>query len=546
MFSFRCRRFSRIDAMRLGILGSRIARPALALALLLPGLGARAANPERDPAWSVAARSLERGVRVHRLSNGMTFLLLERSQAPIFSGAIRFKVGGLDEAPGRSGLAHLFEHLAFKGTSQIGTRQFEQEEELLQALERAMDRFVEEERRQPVDLDRLQEARQRVANLRKQHQKLLVPEEFSELYTAHGAVGLNAGTGKDLTTYFVSLPANRTELWCLMESERLRDGVLREFYAERDVVMEERRMRVESSPFGSLYEALLREAFGDAPYGIPTVGRSEDLRRLRTAQAEEFRRRHYRPENAVAALVGDFEIGEAVRLIERYFGDWKEEPIEAPTPRGSGRGRGSERDRPERVEIQFESQPYLLVAFHKPVHPHPDAVKFQVLQELLGGGRSARLYRRLVLERQMALEVFTFEGPGQRRDNLFIVGAIPQAPHSAKQVEAAILEELEVLALEPVGERELEKVRNGFQASFIRGLASNLGLALQLSYFQSLYGDWRELLRLLEQASKVTPDDLQTLAGRYLQPEHAVTAELIPLRHGNTGPGGAQTQESGP
>lgn len=507
---------------------STLRTPCAALGLLLlvsaPSLSMGAQDP---PLWAALGQSLQREVRVHRVANGMTFILLERHEAPIFGGVIRFRVGGVDEDPGKSGLAHLFEHLAFKGTRTIGTREPDREALVLKELEEAVDQILAEENREPVDEQELEKARQHVLELKEAHQKLLIPEEFSQLYTANGATGLNATTNKDLTSYFVSLPANRLEFWCLMESERLRDGVLREFYSERDVVIEERLRGVETRPFGKLYEEFLIGAYGEAPYGIPIVGWLADLEGLRTADAEAFRARHYRPENAVAALVGDFKIPEAIRLIERYFGSWQ---VSGPS---SGKktvidADGDPPKRPVHVAVSFNSQPYLLVGFDKPAAPHPDAAAFEVLHELLEGGRSSLLYRSLVLERQVALNVFTFEGPGQRFDNLFIVGAIPQAPHSAADVEEAILEEFAQLAKAPVGEQELTKALNALRASFVNDLDSLLGLALELSYYQSLYGDWRQMLRSLEAALEVTPVDIQKLVARYLLAARRVGAELVP------------------
>lgn len=526
----------------------------------VPAAAAGAPAPAESVS-AVAAAGLERGVRVHHLANGMTFLLLERHEAPIISGTIRFKVGGLDEDSGRSGLAHLFEHLAFKGTTRIGTRDPAREADLLRQIEAQVDRLEAERRREPADPERRREAEEQLAALQAESRKLAVPNEFMQIYEANGSAGLNASTDKDLTSYYVSLPANRLELWCLMESERLRDGVLREFYTERDVVTEERRLRVETSPLGKLYETLLGTAFAGDAYGIPTVGTMEDLQGLRTADALEFRRRHYRPENAVVALVGDFRAEQAISLIDTYFSDWRGEPLEAKSGGAGGAGvvgtggapgagtaaalpavsgavdsAGAAGSRPSRVEVKFPSQPYLLMGFNKPVYPHPDAVKFQVLDEHLNGGRSSLLQRRLVVERQVALDLFTFEGPGQRRDNLFIIGAIPQAPHTAAEVESAILEELAVIAARPIPEKDLQKVRNRVQASFIRGLASNSGLASQLTYFHILYGDWKQLLRLLEQADRVTAADLQQIVTRYLAPDRRVTGELVTQEEGAAAP----------
>jgi predicted Zn-dependent peptidase len=517
---------------------------ACLIALAGASIPALAAAPEGESSVSaVAARALERDVRVHRLGTGMTFLLLPRRGAPVFSGVIQFKVGGLDEDRGQSGLAHLFEHLAFQGTTRIGGREAERERWLLDEIEELLRQLSAEESRSAPDGEKVGGLREKLAALKEEQRRLMVPNEFQQIYISNGAVGLNASTDKDFTRYYVSLPANRLELWFLMESERLRDGVLRDFYGERDVVMEERRLRVDTQPFGKLYEALLGAAFEGGPYAVPTIGYAEDLRKLLTADAVEFRRRHYRPENAVGALVGDFAVDEALRLIERYFGDWRvgagggaaagAVPAAAtpPVPGGQAGPAGPAPPAgPRRVEVSFPSEPYLLIGFPKPVHPHPDAATFEVMEELLTGGRSARLYHSLVTERRMSLDIDAFQAPGQRLDNLFVIAAVPQAPHTSPQVESAILEELARLSSAPIAESELERVRSQFQADFIRALSSNLGMALQLAHYQSLFGDWSQLLRLLERVARVGAADVRAVAGRYLQASRRVTAELVPDR----------------
>jgi predicted Zn-dependent peptidase len=508
-------------------------RTALALLILAGASASLPAAAAGQPAVARRAGSaLEKQVRLHRLANGMTFLFLERRQAPVFAGAIRFRVGGLEEEPGQSGMAHLFEHLAFKGTTRIGVRDAAREAALLEEIETQMT-LLQEERARGGEAERLKPIEERLAALTQEHKALLVPNEFAELYSTNGAVGLNASTNKDLTSYYVSLPANRLEMWCLMESERLRDGVVRQFYTERDVVKEERRLRTESSPIGKLYETLLTAAFGDAPYGIPTVGWMRDLDAARAGDAVRFRRLYYRPENAVAALVGDFDTREAVRLVERYFGDWKGEgpaPAAAPAaPRPAGREPGTlpVAALPARVEVSFPAEPYLLVGFGKPVHPHPDAAAFELLAPLLTGGRTSLLHRRLVIERQLVLQVDAFEAPGERLDNLFILAAVPQAPHTAGEVEAAILEELAGVAARPIPQTEVDKARTQVQASFVRDLASNSGLAMQLTRQQILHGDWKQMLRLLEEVDRLDAAALQRAAARHLRPERRVSAVLV-------------------
>jgi predicted Zn-dependent peptidase len=468
------------------------------------------------------AQALEGKVTRISLDNGMRFLVVRRGTAPVFAADLRFRVGSVDDPGGRSGLAHLFEHLAFKGTSTLGTRDAHKEAELLDALDRAViNRMLEEDRGEKADPKRLQTLRGEMESLSKRLQEGTVKDEFSQILTGNGAVGLNASTSPDLTSYVVSLPANRLELWCLLESARLRDPVLREFYSERDVVMEERRMRIDNQPEGKLYEQLLLSAFQSHPYRVPTAGWMSDLEHLTRPQAMEFRRSFYAPNNAVGSLVGDIDPALAERLVRRYFGDipagpQPRGPVTAETPQTGER----------RVAVEFDAEPELLIAFHKAVWPSPDDPVFQVIDSLLSSGRTSRLFRRLVLETQVASDVYSLQVPGDRYPNLFVVGATPRAPHTAPEVEAGILRELRRLCDEPIPERELQKVKNQLRASFLYPLRSNRGLAAQLSYFEIITGDWENLNAYAAAIQATTKGQVQDAARRTFVPSNRTVAAL--------------------
>src|SRR5206468_3280800 len=234
-------------------------------------------------------------------------------------------------------------------------------------------------------------------SLSKKLQELTVKDEFSQILTGNGAVGLNASTSSDLTSYVVALPANRLELWCLLESARLRDPVLREFYSERDVVMEERRMRIDNQPQGKLYEQFLLSSFQAHPYRVPTAGFMTDIAHITRPRAMEFRRAHYLPNNAVGTLVGDIDPAAAESLVRRYFGGIPagpppQGPVTAESPQTGER----------RIVVEFDAEPELMIGFHKAVWPSPDDPLFEVIDSLLTSGRTSRLFRRLVLETQVA------------------------------------------------------------------------------------------------------------------------------------------------
>jgi predicted Zn-dependent peptidase len=468
------------------------------------------------------AQALEGKVSRITLDNGMRFLLVKRGVAPVFAANLRFKVGSADDPGGETGLAHLFEHLAFKGTSTIGTRDAKKEAGILDATDRAvMDLLGELERGERADAARLKSLREELASLQKSLQEITVKDELSQILTGNGATGLNASTSTDLTSYVVALPSNRLELWCALESARLRDPVLREFYSERDVVMEERRMRIDNQPQGMLYEQLLLTAFQAHPYRAPTVGFPSDLEHLTRPAAMEFRRRHYLPNNAVGALVGDIDPAAAERLIKRYFGGIPSGPLASGPPTVEPAQNGE-----RRVAVEFDAEPELMLAFHKNVWPSPDDPVFQVIDSLLTSGRTSRLFRRLVLETRVAADVYSLQAPGDRYPNLFLIGAVPRAPHTPAEVETGILQEVHRLATEPVEERELQKIRNQVEASFLYPLRSNVGLASQLSYFEIVTGDWNNLAAYKKALMATTPARVQELARKTFVPSNLTVAVL--------------------
>ena len=480
-------------------------------------------------AWPCAAGAfdLEERVVEHRLANGMLFLLVRRPGAPVFTGYIRFRVGGLDEPVGASGLAHLFEHMAFKGTRTIGTRDYAAEAPLLGELDRVgagiAGLLPREQSLSPAEAERLSALRAELKALQERHRALVASDELSRLYLRNGAVGLNASTSKDLTSYFVSLPANRLRLWVLLEASRMADPVLREFWSEKDVVMEERRMRVEDSPFGKLYEAMLAAAFdAGEPYAIPTIGTWEDLRALTADRARAFHAHHYQPGNAVGAIVGDLDLDATRALLDATFGALPSAPVAPTPPSGSAFATGE-----RRVDVAFDAQPAVLVAFHKPPAPAADDYVFDVLHDLLVNGQTSRLQRTLVRERGVVTRVDAFGAPGHRRPNLFVIRLLPRHPHTAAEAEQALHEELGRLATELVPQDELDKVRTRVAADFLRGLDSNEGLASQLSYFQAVVGDWRYVVSHRKVVAGITPEDVARVARTYLVPANRVVATLV-------------------
>lgn len=485
---------------------------------------------------SAASPSLAERVIEHKLANGLTVLMVERHQTPVVSINITFAVGGINEQVGQTGLAHLYEHMAFKGTRIVGTKDYEKEKPILDELARVGTELEQRQREiakrtggataeDQATVDALQK---RFTDLQAQASQYVVGNEVALLYQRHGGVGFNASTGKDLTRYTISLPANRLPLWAAVESDRMASPVLREFYKERGVVMEERRLRNEDSPTGLLFETFTSAAFRAHGYGVPTIGWGSDILSLTPDETEAFFKTHYGPNRATIALVGDLNPKETIALIERTFGK-----IPA-APQSSARVAVEPDQRGERrVEVEFDAEPSMVIGYHKPGLGHPDDDVFDVIDAVLSDGLTSRLHRRLVREQRLAASVSSDAShPGVRAPNLFIIMATPLAPHTTAEVEAAIYEELERLKREPVSPKELERVINNLDADMVRALRSNSGLASQLAMYQAVAGDWRDILRSRDRVAAVTAADVQRVAAQYFTKSNRTVGMLVKRSNG--------------
>lgn len=509
---------------------ARCCRPAsVALGLWLT-LGLLAGLPA---AWAEMSALKDRVVE-HTLKNGLKLLLVERHHAPVVSINVTFGVGGINELTGQTGVAHLYEHMAFKGTRRLGTKDFEKERPLLDQLD-ALNTELEQARRavsakvergeQPdaqakaavADLER------RFAELQAKAGEYVVENEIPLLYQRHGGVGMNATTGKDVTRYIVSLPANRLPLWAAIESDRMANAVMREFYKERSVVMEERRMRTDDSPAGLLYEALGAAAFQAHPYHFPTIGWGADIQGLTPAVTERFFKSYYSPNNAVIAMVGDINPAEVIKLVESSFGAIPSATVPPPVFTDEPPQRGE-----RRVEVAFDAEPILVIGYRKPGIGHPDDFAFDVIESILTDGVTSRLHERLVRDRKVAVSVDADTSfPGARTPNLFVISAVPRAPHTAQEVEAEIYRELERMQVEPVTTKELEKVVNTLDAGLTRSLRSSSGLAGSLAYYETVFGDWRYLITGRDRIAAVTPADVQRVATQYFTKHNRTVATLV-------------------
>jgi predicted Zn-dependent peptidase len=488
----------------------------LAGLLLVPGAAAA-----QQPAAPSPGEQLP--VVRHVLPNGMTFLLLRREGAPTASFVTHYRAGAVDEWTGISGTAHLFEHMLFKGSTVIGTKNLAAELALFPAIDAAADSFTAEFRRgADADSAELRRRRDRVKQLEDSARQFVVTNELDRILTENGAVGLNASTSHDVTNYYFSLPANRVELWFLLESDRLRNPVLREFYSEREVVMEERRLRTETQPTGMLFEEFLQAAFRAHPYGRPVVGLASEIQAVRRASALEYFRRFYGPNNAVVAIVGDIDVERMNALATRYFADLAPGEPHRPVVTQEPPQRGE-----RRIQVEFDANPIVMIGYHVPNLRHPDAPALNVLSSLLTGGRTSRLFQRLVLRERVATQISSFTIPGSLYPRLFAFQGTPIAPHTTEEIERAVYEEVERLQREPPTAAELQRVRNQIEAAGVQRLQSNLGLAFQLSGSEALWGDWRQTFRDQAALAHVSAEDVQRVARTYFATSNRTVATLV-------------------
>jgi predicted Zn-dependent peptidase len=455
-------------------------------------------------------------VQEHTLKNGMKLLLVERHTSPTVAAWIRFRVGSVDERSDERGLAHLLEHMLFKGTKTLGTKDYAAEKPLLDKIEEtARLLMLEKSKRETADRAMIAQLRQQLDELEKEAGRFVVKEEFAEIYARNGGSGYNAFTSKDGTTYLINMPANKMELWAAIESDRMKHAVLREFYTERDVVMEERRRTYDTEPEGRLWETFLATAFVVHPFGQPTIGWMSDIENLSRTKAEAFLHKYYAPNNAIVAIVGDINPVQTIALVEKYFGDIAPgtpvPPVAVEEPQQAGE---------KRIEVVADAEPQLIIGFHKPTLPSADDYVFDVIDMLLADGRTSRLYKKLVVEKQLVTDISSFTAPGNRYPNLFNLAATPRAPHTVQEVETAIYEELERLKKEPVTERELLQILNKLEFEESRQMLSNGGLARNLTEYEATAGSWRYLIEHRQKVATVTAADVARVAEKYLVREN--------------------------
>ncbi|HEY9800414.1 MAG TPA: pitrilysin family protein [Leptolyngbyaceae cyanobacterium] len=457
-----------------------------------------------------------------RLDNGMKFIVLERHQAPVVSFLTYADVGGVDEPDGKTGVAHFLEHLAFKGTTRIGTTNYQAEKPLLDRLEQ-LDTQIRAAKANGKQ-DEVAKLQATFKEVESQAAKLVKQNEMGQIVEQAGGVGLNATTSTEATRYFYSFPANKLELWMSLESERFLDPVVRrEFYKEKDVILEERRMRVDNSPIGLMVEKFIDTAYKVHPYRRPVIGYDQDIRNLTPEDVQKFFETYYVPSNITVAVVGDVNPAEVKKLAQTYFGRYKA----APKPQSKIQVE-PQQTQPREVTVELPSQPLYFEGYHRPAINHPDNAVYDIIGALLSNGRTSRLYKSLVEQKRLALNAQGYSGfPGDKYPNLMLFYALTAPSHTVDELAVALRQEIDKLKTEPVSATELERVKTQARAGLLRSLDSNMGMAQQLLEYEVKTGSWRNLFKQLDEIIAVTPADIQRVAKATFTPENRTVGKLL-------------------
>ncbi|MCY3964769.1 MAG: pitrilysin family protein [Acidobacteria bacterium] len=503
-------------AVRIGLLA------VLAAALAWPADGAAQSAPT---AAAVPVDEFE-------LDNGMRFLLVSRPELTTVAAAWVAHVGSADERPGITGLAHFFEHMMFKGTHTIGTKDIERDLEIIAEQEAVQEKIraeLREQRRRyrlgeiddPYDpahrTDTLNALRAEFQELVEEQRELMVKDELDKVYTDGGGTSLNAFTSNDFTVYINQLPANRLELWFWLESDRLLNPVFREFYAERDVVYEERRLRTESTPTGRYDEQADAMFWQSHPYSWPVIGWASDLEVISKSQADEFFATYYAPNNLSAVLVGNFDPAEVRELAERYFGRLAPAERQAPDVVTLEAEQLAEK----RMTAECDCQPQLQVRYHAVPFGHGDGYALDVVAGVLNG-RTGRLYEQIVEGAELASSAAAFY-EARKYAGVFNLRAETKGDATPEQLLAAWDGIVAELIAEPVPEDELAKVKNRVSADTYRQLRDPFFLMIQLAIMDAL-GDWRYLNTVAERTNEVTAEDVQRVAAKYFEPANRLVS----------------------
>jgi predicted Zn-dependent peptidase len=467
---------------------------------------------------------MKESVKEKTLANGMKFIVLERHEAPVVSFHIYADVGSAQESYGITGISHLLEHMAFKGTKIVGTKDYQAEVKILNKLDALYDKINLEAHKVKPDTALLEKMKKEHEELRKKAKEYVINNEFIDMMTQEGDAGINAYTNNDATQYINSLPSNKLEFWMAMTSDRFLNPVFREFYKEKDVVMEERRLGIETRPNGKLFEDFMAAAFKAHPYHHSVLGHMSDLKMITRKDVVDYFKKYYCPGNLTAAVVGDVKAEEVFKMAELYFGRIPSGPKPAPL-----RTKEPEQWGERKVTVEAKAQPMLFMGYHRPSEHHKDNAALEALANIIGQGRSSRIYKSLVKDKKAAAFVTSFNGwPGEKYSNLIAFLAVPSKDHTAKECLELIEEEIEKIKKESVTPEELTKYIKTSKKRLIGRMKSNRRMASLLTYYDVVLGDWRLTFDQLKETEQITAEAVKAAAAKYLVKKNRTIGEIVP------------------
>ena len=452
------------------------------------------------------------------LDNGLKVILFPDKQAPTVACRLFYVTGSVHEHPGNTGIAHLLEHMLFKGTKKVGVKDAAKDAEYVAAIDALMAKFRAVPKEDSASRTSL---KRRYDSLIAEERKLLVKYELWEAYEKAGGTGLNAFTSDLMTAYFVTLPKNKVDLFLWLESDRMQNAVLREFYSERDVVMEERRMRVEDSPTGRYWESLLGVFYEAHPFRLPTIGYPSDIRNLTREQADTHYHEYYKPNNAILVLAGDFEPAAALASIKTYFAGIHRgaefPPIVTEEPQQAGEKR--------MIVRKDGAKPRMDIMFHTPGYDHPDLYALDIVEGVLSG-KSGRLYKKLVKDQKIALNASGGNGLDKYTSNFSVEVDLDGNPQVEK-VEKAVWDVLFDMGQKPITDRELTRAKNQVAARTLRQLLDKEELATTLAFWE-MRGGWENINRFPDRVQQVTAQQVQDVCKRYFYRKNSTTGLILP------------------
>jgi predicted Zn-dependent peptidase len=452
------------------------------------------------------------------LENGMKVMLFPDKQAPTVACRIFYVTGSVHENMENNGIAHLLEHMLFKGTNKVGIKDSVKDAEYVKRIDEVM---AQVRLLGPEDTVRLHELKQRHDSLIAEERKLMIKYELWEAYEKAGGSGLNAFTSDLMTAYIVTLPKNKVDLFLWLEADRMQNAVLREFYSERDVVMEERRMRVEDSPTGRYWESLMAVFYEAFPFRLPTIGYPSNIRNLTREMADEHYRKYYKPNNAILVLAGDIDTTVALAGIKKYFADIPRgsefQPVVVEEPEQVGEKR--------LVVRKSNAKPRMDILFHTPGFPSEDLYALDIVEGVLSG-KSGRLYRKLVKELKIALSAGGGNGVDKYTSNFGVSVDLDGKPQVEK-VEKAVWDVLEEMGKNLISDRELTRAKNQVVARTLRQLQDMEELATELAYWE-MRGGWNYINEFPEAVQKVTAEQVQAVCKKYFKRKNSTTGLILP------------------